>query len=97
MSKEVKLEKFEGPLDLLLQLIEREEMSISEISLSQVTEQFFNGEGLIAYSQSYDPQTGRLVTFDQYTYSYSASEKRIPHKNPHECEVCPIGCPAKVV
>ena len=42
MSKEVKLEKFEGPLDLLLQLIEREEMSISEISLSQVTEQFFN-------------------------------------------------------
>lgn len=35
-----KLERFEGPLDLLLQLIEREELSISEIVLAQVTEQY---------------------------------------------------------
>ncbi|TAN32632.1 hypothetical protein EPN28_03870 [Patescibacteria group bacterium] len=34
-------EKFEGPLDLLLQLIEQEEMNISEVSLSKITEQFF--------------------------------------------------------
>ncbi len=40
--KEVILEKFTGPLDLLLGLIEEEKMEISEISISQVTEQFFN-------------------------------------------------------
>jgi segregation and condensation protein A len=40
MSTNLKLEKFEGPLDLLLQLIEGEELDITEISLSQVTEQY---------------------------------------------------------
>lgn len=36
----VKLEKFEGPLDLLLQLIESEELPISEIALASVMEQY---------------------------------------------------------
>jgi len=36
----VKLEKFEGPLDLLLQLIEREDLPITEVSLSSVTDQY---------------------------------------------------------
>jgi len=36
----VKLEKFEGPLDLLLQLIESADLDITEISLSQVADQF---------------------------------------------------------
>ena len=31
---------FEGPLDLLLQLIEREELDITRVSLAQVTDQF---------------------------------------------------------
>ncbi|MBI3627076.1 segregation/condensation protein A, partial [Candidatus Uhrbacteria bacterium] len=35
-----KLEKFEGPLDLLLNLIEEEKFNISEISLSHVTDDF---------------------------------------------------------
>lgn len=34
----VKLEKFEGPLDLLLSLIEQEELSITDISLAKVTD-----------------------------------------------------------
>lgn len=38
----IKLEKFEGPLDLLLRLIEEEELNISEVSLAQVTEQYIN-------------------------------------------------------
>jgi segregation and condensation protein A len=37
---QVRLEKFEGPLDLLLQLIEKEELNITEISLAKVTNQF---------------------------------------------------------
>ncbi len=41
MSKEIKLEKFQGPLDLLLQLIENDKLTITEISLAEVTEQFF--------------------------------------------------------
>jgi segregation and condensation protein A len=41
MSAELKLEKFEGPLDLLLQLIDQEKLSITEVAISKVTEQFF--------------------------------------------------------
>jgi len=37
MSYEVQLEKFNGPLDLLLQLIEEKNLDVTEISLSQVT------------------------------------------------------------
>ena len=36
----VKIEKFEGPLSLLLKLIEQEKMDIAEISLLQVTDQY---------------------------------------------------------
>ncbi len=37
---DVKLEKFEGPLDLLLELIEKEKLDVTEISLSKVTDQY---------------------------------------------------------
>ncbi|MEK9130264.1 MAG: ScpA family protein [Patescibacteria group bacterium] len=37
---QIKLEQFEGPLDLLLQLIERQKFDITQISLSQVADQF---------------------------------------------------------
>lgn len=40
MSYSVHIESFEGPLDLLLQLIESEKMEITSISLLQVTEPF---------------------------------------------------------
>lgn len=40
MPKEVQLHNFTGPLDLLLQLIETQELPITEVSLSQVAEQF---------------------------------------------------------
>jgi len=40
MPLNFKMEKFEGPLDLLLTLIEREELSISEISLSHIADQY---------------------------------------------------------
>lgn len=36
----IKTEKFEGPLGLLLQLIEKEEMDITEISLSKIADQY---------------------------------------------------------
>lgn len=43
MVYRVKQEKFEGPLDLLLELIQSEKLSINEISLASVT------DGFIAY------------------------------------------------
>lgn len=36
----VKVEEFEGPLDLLLQLIEEQKLEITKVSLAQVTEQY---------------------------------------------------------
>lgn len=38
----VKIEQFEGPLDLLLQLIEQDELDISNISLARVTDDYLN-------------------------------------------------------
>ena len=40
MSYHIKTEKFEGPLDLLLELIEKEKMNITEFSLAHVTDQY---------------------------------------------------------
>ncbi|MBI3442408.1 MAG: segregation/condensation protein A [Candidatus Sungbacteria bacterium] len=40
MVFEIRHEKFEGPLELLLELIEKEKLSISEISLSRVAEEY---------------------------------------------------------
>ncbi len=40
MAYTVRLEAFEGPLDLLLQLVEAEKLDISEIALARVTEPF---------------------------------------------------------
>ncbi len=37
---QIKIQQFEGPLDLLLNLIEQQQLDITQISLAQVTEQF---------------------------------------------------------
>jgi segregation and condensation protein A len=39
---QIKIQQFEGPLDLLLSLIEQQQLNITEISLAHVTEQFLN-------------------------------------------------------
>ena len=43
----VKLEKFEGPLELLLELIEKAKLDISEISLAAIADQFLSHLGEI--------------------------------------------------
>lgn len=42
MVFEIKQEKFEGPLDLLLTLIERKQLHIGDVALSKVTDDFLN-------------------------------------------------------
>ncbi len=38
----IKLEQFEGPLDLLLQLIEKEELDITTVSLAKIADEFLD-------------------------------------------------------
>jgi len=40
MAYQVRIEKFEGPLDVLLRLIEKEKLDITQVSLAQVTDQY---------------------------------------------------------
>jgi segregation and condensation protein A len=40
MPYQIKLEKFEGPLGLLLEVIEKRKLSINEVSLAEVTDQY---------------------------------------------------------
>lgn len=37
---QIRIEKFEGPLDLLLRLIEQDELDITQVSLAKVTDQY---------------------------------------------------------
>ena len=42
MALEVKLEVFEGPLDLLLHLIEKNKVDIYDIPIEEITEQYLD-------------------------------------------------------
>ncbi|MBI4132590.1 MAG: segregation/condensation protein A [Candidatus Sungbacteria bacterium] len=52
MAYTVRQEKFEGPLDLLLELIQQEKLSINEISLAKVTDEF------VAYLRKLEREDG---------------------------------------
>lgn len=47
MSYKVKLEVFEGPLDLLLYLIKKEELDIYDIPITKITEQYLEHLGIM--------------------------------------------------
>ncbi len=57
---EVKLEKFEGPLSLLLKIIEKEEMDITEICLANIADQFV---GYIRSSRSEEIDPDEMADF----------------------------------
>ena len=42
MEYEVKLKQFEGPLDLLLHLIKKENIDIFDISIEAITDQYMH-------------------------------------------------------
>lgn len=54
---EIASEKFTGPLELLLQLIETEELSISEVSLAHVAESY------LKYIETHEPPADELADF----------------------------------
>ncbi len=51
---QIKTDKFEGPLGLLLQLIEKEELDITEVSLAKIADQYVD---YIKNSQHISPET----------------------------------------
>ncbi len=81
MSSDIKLEKFEGPLDLLLQLIELEKLSITEVSLSQVTEQFLKYLDKLEVEKS-EELAEFLVIATKLVYMKSRT--LLPYLNPEE-------------
>src|SRR3989339_270893 len=54
---EVSLEKYSGPLQLLLELIQKEELPITEVSLARVTEDYLN------YMSQHEVPTEELADF----------------------------------
>lgn len=58
MSYQVKIEKFQGPFDLLLQLIKKEKLDVTELSLAQVTDEF-----LIYINQAKEIEPEELANF----------------------------------
>ena len=57
MAFEVRLEKFDGPLHVLLELIQAQELPITEISLAQVT------EGYLRYIETQEVPPSELADF----------------------------------
>lgn len=57
MSFEVSLDQFSGPLPLLLQLVEQEDLPLSELSLARVADAY------IAYVRAHEPPPEELADF----------------------------------
>lgn len=81
MIQALKLEKFEGPLDLLLQLIELEKLNITEVALSQVTEQFLLYLDKLEVEKS-EELADFLVIATKLVYMKSRT--LLPYLNPEE-------------
>lgn len=58
---DVKVEQFEGPLELLVRLIENEKLPITEVSLAVVTDQYLNQLSLRSADASIDDLADFLV------------------------------------
>jgi hypothetical protein len=54
----VKLERFEGPLDLLLHLIKRDEIDIYDIPIAHITQQYLNPIELSAVRSRWRASSG---------------------------------------
>ncbi len=87
----VKLEKFEGPLDLLLRLIEEQKLDISEISLARVTDQYIEH-----LKEIQDP--GELADFLVVAAKllWIKSKLLLPMLGPEEGEGCDLESQLKI-
>lgn len=79
----ITLEKFQGPLDLLLQLIEQEKLNITEIAIARVTEQYFAYLSGLGETRS-DELADFLVIATRLVYL--KSKELLPYLYPEEDE-----------
>jgi len=77
----VKLEKFEGPLSLLLKIIEAEKMDIAEISLAKIADQYVE---IIRNSQDIDPDSMADFLVVAAKLLYLKSKALLPYLFPEE-------------
>ena len=83
MAYEVKLEVFEGPIDLLLHLITRQRVDIYDVSLSRITEEYLAAlEGLSG--SDLETATGFLVV--AATLLELKSARLLPNRSADEAE-----------
>lgn len=75
----VKLEGFEGPLDLLLHLIEKEEMDIYDIQISQITDRYLEYINLM---EQLDLDVASEFLVMAATLLHIKSQSILPHLTP---------------
>lgn len=80
----IKLENFQGPLDLLCNLIEKNKMSIYDIKLDQITDQYL--EYLNRWAELNLEIASEFVVMAS-TLLYLKSKKLLPEKNDEEEEI----------
>jgi len=85
-SYPIRLPAFEGPLDLLLALIEREELDITTIALAQVTDQYLEHLAHLEQGQVRE-MAGFLVVAAKLLFIKSLALLPRPPTQPSEAEV----------
>ena len=80
----IKLDNFEGPLDLLCSLIEKNKMSIYDIKLDEITDQYID---LLNKAQELNLEVASEFLSLASTLLYIKSKKLFPSKNEEEEEL----------
>lgn len=80
----IKIENFEGPLDLLCHLIEKNKMDIADVRLSDITEQYVE---YIHEMEKMNLEIASEFLFMASTLVYLKSKKLLPSKEEQEEEI----------
>ena len=81
---EIKIENFEGPLDLLCTLVEKNKMNIYEIKLTEITDQYIE---YINKMQDMDLEVTSEFLIMASTLLYLKSKNLLPNKQEDESEI----------
>ena len=80
----IKIENFEGPLDLLCHLIEKNKMNIYDINLSEITEQYIE---YLRQMESMDSEIASEFLVMASTLLFLKSKKLLPKQEEEEEEL----------
>lgn len=80
----IKIENFEGPLDLLCHLIDKNKMNITDININQITDQYID---YINKMESMNLEVTSEFLVMASTLTYLKSKSLLPNKNEAEEEI----------